>query len=424
MTQDIQCPQCGHVFDIENVLAAELEKKIQLQYQRKLNDSLQKIEDDKKKFAVELAQFEEKKKNENELFLQKLNQEKTKMEAELQIQLKESIAADYENRLQMLSTNNADNEEKLKIARKKELEYLQKEKELETKKAELEIEIEKKLAAERNQITETIRRQETEKNSLKEQEFQMKMREMEKQLDDQKKLAEEMKRKVELRSQQLQGEVQETALEELLKQSFPFDIIEEVAKGTKGADCIQIVRNQFAQECGKIIYESKRTENFGADWIDKLKKDMLAQGADIAVIVTKTMPKDMPQFGDRQGVYICSFSEVKSVSSLLRNAVIKIADARKSQENKGEKMEALYHYLTSHEFVGNWNAIRDGFRQLRSLLQKEREDFEKNWKKKEKQIELIIQNSLHISGSIEGISGQDSIDMQLENQDSDKQIEN
>ena len=252
----------------------------------------------------------------------------------------------------------------------------------------------------------------------------MKMREMEKQLDDQKKLAEEMKRKVELRSQQLQGEVQETALEELLKQSFPFDIIEEVAKGTKGADCIQIVRNQFAQECGKIIYESKRTENFGADWIDKLKKDMLAQGADIAVIVTKTMPKDMPQFGDRQGVYICSFSEVKSVSSLLRNAVIKIADARKSQENKGEKMEALYHYLTSHEFVGNWNAIRDGFRQLRSLLQKEREDFEKNWKKKEKQIELIIQNSLHISGSIEGISGQDSIDMQLENEDSDKQIEN
>jgi hypothetical protein len=371
-----------------------------------------------------LAQFEEKKKNENELFLQKLNQEKTKMEAQLQIQLKESIAADYENRLQMLSTNNADNEEKLKIARKKELEYLQKEKELETKKAELEIEIEKKLAAERNQLTETIRRQETEKNSLKEQEFQMKMREMEKQLDDQKKLAEEMKRKVELRSQQLQGEVQETALEELLKQSFPFDIIEEVAKGTKGADCIQIVRNQFAQECGKIIYESKRTENFGADWIDKLKKDMLAQGADIAVIVTKTMPKDMPQFGDRQGVYICSFSEVKSVSNLLRNAVIKIADARKSQENKGEKMEALYHYLTSHEFVGNWNAIRDGFRQLRSLLQKEREDFEKNWKKKEKQIELIIQNSLHISGSIEGISGQDSIDMQLENEDSDKQIEN
>jgi hypothetical protein len=115
---------------------------------------------------------------------------------------------------------------------------------------------------------------------------------------------------------------------------------------------------------------------------------------------------------------------VKSVSNLLRNAVIKIADARKSQENKGEKMEALYHYLTSHEFVGNWNAIRDGFRQLRSLLQKEREDFEKNWKKKEKQIELIIQNSLHISGSIEGISGQDSIDMQLENEDSDKQIEN
>ena len=141
---------------------------------------------------------------------------------------------------------------------------------------------------------------------------------------------------------------------------------------------------------------------------------MLSQGAEIAVIVTKAMPKDMTQFGEKNGVYICNFSEVKSLASVLRNAILKISESRRSQENKGDKMVALYDYLTSQEFIGNWNAIREGFRQLRSLLQKEREDFEKNFKKKEKQIELIIQNSLHISGSIEGIAGQDAINMQIE----------
>ena len=240
------------------------------------------------------------------------------------------------------------------------------------------------------------------------------MKELEKQLEDQKKLADEMRRKAEQGSMQLQGEVQELALEELLRSSFPFDLVEEVGKGVKGADCIQIVRNSLGQECGKIIFESKRTEHFAADWIDKLKKDMLSQGAEIAVIVTKAMPKDMTQFGEKNGVYICNFSEVKSLASVLRNAILKISESRRSQENKGDKMVALYDYLTSQEFIGNWNAIREGFRQLRSLLQKEREDFEKNFKKKEKQIELIIQNSLHISGSIEGIAGQDAINMQIE----------
>jgi hypothetical protein len=135
------------------------------------------------------------------------------------------------------------------------------------------------------------------------------------------------------------------------------------------------------------------------------------------------MPKDMDQFGEKNGVYICSFKEVKSLTTILRNAIIKISETKKSQENKGEKMVALYNYLTSHEFVGNWNAIREGFRSLRGMLQKEREDFEKNWKKKEKQIELIIQNSLHISGSIEGIAGQDSIDMQLNDQETDNLLD-
>ncbi len=413
MTNDIKCPSCGHVFDVENVLAADIEKRLQHQYQHKLQESLSKVEEDAKKLEEEKLSIEETKKNLNEVFAQKVQKEKLKIEKDLQEQLTKSISSDFENRLRILQEEKNDNEEKLKLARKKELEFLQKEKLLQNKEAELDITIQKKLQEERQTLAEQIRKQEIEKNALKESEQTMRMRELEKQLEDNKKLVDEMKRKAEQGSMQLQGEVQEQALEEMLAATFPFDIISEVGKGVRGADCIQTVRNHVGQECGKIIYESKRTEAFTAEWIDKLKKDKLAQGADIAVIVTKTMPKDLQQFGEKNGVYICTFSEARSLALVLRNAILKISESRSSQENKGEKMVAMYNYLTSHEFIGNMNAMREGFRGLRSMMQKEREDFEKNFKKKEKQIELIIQNSLHISGSVEGIAGQDLINMQL-----------
>ena len=422
MTNDITCPNCGKSIDVENVLAADIEKKYQQEYQSKLNDELLLIETDKKTFEAEQLQFEEKKKNLNDLFAERLKQEKSKIAVELQEQIQKSVTSDFENKLKLLEQQNIDNSTKLKEAREQELEYFKKEEALKNKEAELEITIQKKLQSERITLTDTIRQQEQSKNSLKEDELNMRMKELEKQLEDQKKLADEMKRKAEQGSMQLQGEVQELALEELLRANFPFDVISEVGKGVRGADCIQTIRNANGQDCGKIIFESKRTESFTAEWIEKLKTDMLSQGADIAVIVTKSMPKDMDQFGEKNGVYICNFKEVKSLTTVLRNAIIKINESKKSQENKGEKMVSLYNYLTSQEFVGNWNAIRDGFRNLRGMLQKEREDFEKNWKKKEKQIDLIIQNSLHISGSIEGIAGQNTIDMQLNNNQDDTAI--
>jgi hypothetical protein len=424
MTNNITCPKCGEVFDVENVLSADIEKKIQKEYQIKLNQSLDKIEADKKKLEEDQKNFDEKKKKENEIFAEKLKTEIVKIEKEKEDEVTRKISGEFENKLKMLQDSNTEAANKLKEAREKELIFLQKEKELQNKEAELDITIQKKLQQERNQLTETIRSQEQDRNAVKEDELNMRMKELEKQLDDQKKLAEEMKRKAEQGSMQLQGEVQELALEELLRNQFPFDKIEEVGKGVKGADCIMTIRNHNGQECGKIIFESKRTENFAGDWIDKLKNDMLSQNADIAVIVTKTMPKELDQFGEKNGVYICNFKEVKSLTVVLRNAILKISESRKSQENKGEKMVSLYNYLTSQEFMGNWNAMREGFKNLRGMLQKEREDFEKNWKKKEKQIDLIIQNSLQISGSMEGIAGQDAINMQLNDDEVDNLLEN
>ena len=421
MANNIKCPHCGNQFDVENVLAADLDKKYKQQYQQELQQSISKMEDEKRNLESDRQLFEDKKKKENEIFLQKMQQEKIKMETEVGERLQRSISGDYENRLKLMQQEKEDNAEKLKEARKKELDFLQKVQELKSKEEELEITLQKKLQEERQMLSEQIRKQENEKNALKENEHQLQMRELQKQLEDQKKLAQEAVRKAEQGSMQLQGEVQELILEEMLVSAFPFDVISEVGKGIRGADCIQTVRNHLGQECGKIIYESKRTEAFTADWIDKLKKDMLATGADIAVIVTKTMPKDLQQFGERNGVYICTFLEVKSLAVVLRNAILKISESRKSQENKGEKMVAMYNYLTSHEFIGNMNAMREGFRSLRSMMQKEKEDFEKNWKKKEKHIEMIIQNSLQISGSVEGIAGRDLINMQLLDGDDEAQ---
>jgi hypothetical protein len=223
----------------------------------------------------------------------------------------------------------------------------------------------------------------------------------------------EMKRKAEQGSMQLQGEVQEIALEETLRNTFPFDIISEVGKGVRGADCIQTVRNSIGQECGKIIYESKRTEAFGGDWIEKFKKDMRSNSADIAVLVTRTMPKDLDCFGIKDDVWVCTFSEVKALAHVLRDSVIRVYNSSKKHENKGDKMHMLYDYLTSHEFSEQWKAIREGFMSMNRSIQVERNAMEKMWKAREKQLEKVLLNSVHIQGSMEGIAGMDAVDFNL-----------
>ncbi|RYX87217.1 DUF2130 domain-containing protein, partial [bacterium] len=224
---------------------------------------------------------------------------------------------------------------------------------------------------------------------------------------------EEMKRKAEQGSMQLQGEVQELILEELLRSSFPFDVISEVGKGVRGADCVQTVRNQFGQECGRIIYESKRTKDFGGDWIEKLKKDMRSQGVDVAVIVSQVYPKGMDCFGEKDGVWICSYEEVKAVAYILRDGVMKLFNANKSQENRGDKMHLLYRYLTSSEFSEQWKAVQEGFMGMKQSIQQERNAMEKLWKSREKQLEKVLLNAAFISGSIEGIAGSDQINFSL-----------
>ncbi len=405
MVNDIKCPNCGTIIDVENVLAADIEQKLQQQYQDKLQQSLTKVEEDKRKLLADQVLFEEKKKNENEIFTQKLQQEKQKLETEIQEQLRKSIAADFDNKLRMLENNNAETEEKLKEARKKELEFLQKEQQLKNKEAEFEITLQKKIQEERTVIAEQVRNQETEKNNLKETTYQLKLKELELQLDEQKKLADEMRRRAEQSSMQRQGESQEILLEEILKENFPFDIIEEVGKGVEGADCMQIIRNSAGTVCGKIIYESKRTKAWSNSWVDKLKNDKRNQAADAAILVTQAFPKDMDRFGEKDGVWLCSFTEVNSVAHLLRNGIIKVYEANKAQEGKGDKMQMLYDYLTGNEFRGQVEAIMEGFMAMKQGITKERIQMEKIWKEREKQLEKVLISTSGMYGSVKGIAG-------------------
>jgi hypothetical protein len=406
MPTTIKCPNCRHEFAMEEAVSEQYKKDLREQmisFTRKKEEEFQKKD-------LELTN---KLQQQELIFQQRFNTEKKILQQKLEEDIHKSIHNDFENRLTILQQTNEEQQEKLKSARQKELEFLQKEQALKNREEEMEISLQRRLQEERSKIGNDVRQMEEQKNKSIVTEFQFQIEELKKQLEDNKKLAEEMKRKAEQGSMQTQGEVQELALEKLLQEAYPFDIVEPVAKGIRGADCILTVRNATGQECGKIIYESKRTKNFETDWIDKLKNDMRQQGAHVAILVTRVMPKDMNCFGEKNGIWICNFSEVKALTEALRDGVIRIFQASKNQQNKGDKMQLLYDYLTSSEFSEQWKAIREGFSSMKMSIQRERDTMEKLWKSREKQLEKVLLNAAHIKGSMEGISGQEEFNMNL-----------
>jgi hypothetical protein len=406
MATDIKCPSCGHKFAIEDAVSEDIKKELR----EKMQVFLKQKEDDFAKREKELIQQVQHKDAE---YAKKLQDETVRLQQSLEVNLRKSIAADFETKLQLLQQANKDQENKLVTARQKEIEFLQKEQALKNKEAELELSVQRKLQEERVKLSEELRKLEEQKTATRENEYQLRLRELEKQLDDQKKLAEEMRRKAEQGSMQLQGEVQELILEEMLKSAFPFDLVSEVGKGIRGADCTLTIRNNLGQECGKIIFESKRTKHFDKNWIEKLKADMRSTSADMGVIVTQAMPEQISTFAQLDGIWICSFTDVLALVHVLRDGILKIFMAAKTHENKGDKMHMLYAYLTSNEFSEQWKAIREGFQAMNLSIQKEREAMEKLWKMRQKQLEKVLLNAAHIKGSIEGIAGNDNIQLDL-----------
>ncbi|MDI1356525.1 MAG: DUF2130 domain-containing protein [bacterium] len=390
----IKCPNCQHEFPIGNALAQEIENDIRGKYLKRFNEDKQKLDAEKALLAKEGEQLKLMSDQQERILADKLRMAKIQMEEDAM----KKAGADVQAQMEMLNKELSEKSQKLKESQIKELELLQKEKQIREREESLKLDLEKQLIEGRKEIEDRVKKMESERSDLK-------IKELEKKLADQSELAETMRRKAEQGSMQLQGEVLELALEELLRATFPFDTIEEVAKGTKGADCIQFVKNNKSEFCGKIIYESKRTKAFTQEWIEKLKNDMRAQQANIAVIVTETLPKDMDAFGFKDGVWICRFADVKPLAFILRDGLIQLQGAVASQENKGDKMQLLYNYLTANEFRQNIEAVVEGFLALRDSITREKMQMEKIWKEREKQLEKVLLNTTQFYGSIKGIAG-------------------
>ena len=394
MKNNIKCPNCGHSFDVEEALSGELEAHFKAEYEMKIHDQAGKFNQEKRKLEEEKRLFGESKEQEEERFraeiAKQLIREKTKIE-------KNAIES-VEEKMRALQDENSERKAENKTLRIKEIALLKQEAALKEQQEDIDIQIEKKILEKQQEIENRARAKERES-------FELEKVKLLKQIEDNKKLAEEMKRKAEQGSMQLQGEVQELALEELLARAYPFDKIDEVPKGIRGADSIQTVINASQQKCGSIVYESKRTKNFANDWIDKLKQDQIMCRADIAVIVTETYPSDMDRFGEKNGVWICSFQEVKSLSFVLREMLIKTTSVKSSQENKSDKMELMYSYLTSTEFVQSIKRVVENYDGMINQLNSEKKAMHRIWAEREKQIWVVQENISALFGSIKGIAG-------------------
>tara|TARA_R110001592_G_scaffold162584_2_gene396011 strand:- start:150299 stop:151558 length:1260 start_codon:yes stop_codon:yes gene_type:complete len=394
----INCPNCGTAIDVQDVLSHQLEDEIKKKYQSQLADERQKYEEQKKSLAEAREAFEEdrkqQKEREEEAVKKQLKQERSKIEEKLKKQLLEEQVETLEALQKELNEKSAQVKELNKS--KAEIERLKRENSevKEAVEAEAQKKLNEMLLAERNKI----RKAEEDRNELK-------FKELQKQLEDQKKLTEEMKRKQEQGSMQMQGEVQELAIEEWLASQFPLDSIGEIKKGARGADCLQIVNTRNRQNCGKIYYESKRTKDFQSSWIEKFKADMRDKGADVGVLVTEAMPSNMDRMGIVDGVWICNYQEFKGLCAVLRESVIQLSLAISSQENKGDKMNMLYDFLTSNTFRMQIDAIVEGFTTMKADLESEKRSMQRIWKQRDKQIDKVVSNTIDMYGSIKGIAG-------------------
>ena len=237
------------------------------------------------------------------------------------------------------------------------------------------------------------------------EENELKLKAKDEQIEQMKRDIENAKRKAEQASMQIQGEALELTIENWLASQFPFDSIDEVKKGAFGADCIQTVHTRELQNCGVICYESKNTKAWSDGWISKLKQDMLKVNADIGVLVTSVYPSGMERMGFVDGIWVCSLEEFKGSVSLLRESLIRVHVSLQKEDNKSDKMTLLYNYLTGNEFNMQLKAIVDGFIEMQSELDKERRSLMASWKRRQKLIDGVLQNTTEMYGSLQGIAG-------------------
>ncbi|MFZ4740345.1 MAG: DUF2130 domain-containing protein [Bacteroidales bacterium] len=395
---NITCPNCGIAINVNEILYAKLQEEIKKEYMQQLIEQQKAFEQKETQLLAQKLEIEKQKNEISESIesgvKQKLISKKSLLEKKLRNQIADEKSEEIKSINEQLMQKIAEARELNKT--KVELERLKREKD--ELKEKIEAESELKLTQTLIKEKENIRKEADEKTQKQVNEKEHVIQQLRDQLT-------EAQRKANQGSMQTQGEVQEVVIEEMLKDSFPFDIIEEVGKGVKGADVIHRVRNQYGILCGTILYESKNTKSFSNDWIKKLKSDALLVKADICIIISEVLPEGINQIGQKDGIWICSIQNFKSLVLVLRDSLIQVNAAINSQTNKGEKMQMLYDYLTSNEFRLQIESILDGFNSLKEGYNKERQSMERIWKEREKQLDKVLLNTNHFIGSIKGIAG-------------------
>jgi hypothetical protein len=391
----VKCPHCGNKFSPEEAIQHDLREKLEKEFDLKLQANTKSL--------VSKIQQEEQAKF--KAHVQRLEHDRKAKESRLKQLEDQSIAIQEQEQKLKQREDRLDHEMKKKLLERETLIREHAEKHA-MEKALLEVrEREAKLARDRDMLELMLKKRVMEETEKAREEERMKNAELQKKLDDQGKLINEMKRRTEQGSMQMQGEVQELAIEEFLSCSFPRDIVEEISKGKRGADCVHIVRDHYDNECGRILYESKRTKHFSFDWITKMKDDMRLKQAEIGVIVTEAFPEGMSRFGAMDGIWICSFADFKALAFLFRTNLTRIGEILSSQVNKGDKSQMIYSYVTGNEFRQKLEAAFESYHDMQEDLVKEKVLFTSQWAKREKKLLRAMENLVCLYGDVRGIAG-------------------
>ena len=400
--QTINCPSCNEAIPLSDALTHQIEEKMRKQVTAEQKGREAKLAKEQEEMAAKLKDLEKDRKELDDSVraqvAKQMQQEKVSLWEKAQKEAKEKVKQEQSAEMKMITESLAEKDKELSNMRQAEIDLRKEKTKLEDEKKTMALEHARTLDTERKKIAEDATKQADESHRLKEAE-------KDKQLQDVRKANEELRRKLDQGSQQTQGEVLELELEEFLKSSFPFDDIKPVPKGVNGADVLQGVHNQAGKLCGTIIWESKRTKAWSEPWINKLKGDQRIVKAEVAVLVTEVLPKDVHGFEYRDGVWVCSYQFIANLTNALRMQIIQIASAKQLAAGRDGKMEVLYKYVTSTEFVHRVQAIVEGFSAMQSDLQKERAAAERQWSKREKQIQQVISNTSGMYGDLQGLIG-------------------
>lgn len=385
------CPNCGVDIDVNELLYRQLDEQARQKYQEQFAAEQTKLKQQQLEYEQQTKQLEQ---TVAAQVAETLSAEKAQMQAQLKQQLEQDQAARIKSMQDELA------EKSLKVIElnkaQSEVERLTREKQM--LRSEIELDVEKKFNQQLAEQSSKIQKQLSEQANFKVAEKEQVIEQLKEQLS-------QAQRKAEQGSMQLQGEVQELAIEQWLRSNFPLDDVSEIKKGAIGADTLQTINTQTRANCGTIYYESKRTKSFQPAWIAKFKSDIQQQGANIGVLVTQVMPDGIESLGQIDGVWVCTFDEFKNLSQVLRQSLIQMDQALVTQDNKGDKMGMLYDFLTGDEFRMQIEAIVEGFTQLKSDLESEKRAMQGIWKKREKQIERVLLNTNYMYSSVKGIAG-------------------